>query len=348
MGCQSYLGAERCRVRGIADISTVAAAGDREGRLSGGIRIVAIAQRTDEQHIDPGLVTVIVTTRNSARTLEACLASIRSQDHSAIELVVVDNDSTDSTQAIALRYCDGFAVRGPERSAQRNHGAALARGAYVLFIDSDMVLDAGVVSEGIRALRDDEVRAVAIPEVSFGAGYWTRCRILERTCYVGDDDVEAARLFRRLDFMEVGGYDLDLNGAEDWDLSARVASGSKLARTASFIHHDEGRITLRGCYVKRRYYARGYLRYLAKRRRVSQSQTNVVFRPAFFRHWRGLASHPALTGGMFLLKTTELAAVAQVAVEQWVLGGSRTRFTEVYGSDTAAPGAIAGDQCHVR
>ena len=217
-------------------------------------------------------------------------------------------------------------------------------GARVLFIDSDMVLEEGVISEGLRALQDSDVRGVVIPELSFGDGFWTRCRILERQCYAGDDDVEAARLFRRADFLETGGFDLELNGAEDWDLSTRVAGRSGLPRTSSIIHHDEGRISLGGTFVKRRYYAGGYLHYLAKHRGGALTQANVILRPAFLRHWKDLLRHPFLAGGMFLLKMAEFAAVAEVAVQQWVMGRAPRRSEHVYRAETTTtPGAPTAD-----
>src|SRR2546430_16185158 len=84
-------------------------------------------------------VSAIVTTRNSELSLEACLKSIRSQSYGNVELLVVDNRSEDATVAIARRYADVVADIGPERSAQRNCGARLATGDYLLFVDSDMI-----------------------------------------------------------------------------------------------------------------------------------------------------------------------------------------------------------------
>jgi len=166
--------------------------------------------------------------------------------------------------------------------------------------------------------------------MSFGDGFWTRCRVLERSCYLGDDLVEAARMYRRDAFTAAGGFDLTLNGPEDWDLSRRVAGGTVLARTEAIIHHDEGRTSLRGAFVKRRYYGPGYLLYLRKHGRAVLAQGNSIFRPAFFRQWRTLARHPALTVGFLTLKSVELAAIAQVAVEQRVVGRSPRRAAQVY------------------
>jgi glycosyltransferase involved in cell wall biosynthesis len=285
------------------------------------------------------LVSVIVTTRNSERTLEACLASIREQTYPNVELITVDNGSSDLTQEIAERFSDAVLQKGPERSAQRNYGVEKSHGNYLLFIDSDMVLEPGVVSDGIDALSDPAVRAVIIPEESFGEGFWAQCKVLERHCYVGEDNVESARMYRRQDFLDVGGFDLELTGPEDWDLTGRIAGRSVRPRTASIIHHDEGRISLRGNFVKRRYYAPGYLGYLVKHRNGALAQGNALFRPAFLRHWRDLAREPAVALGMFVLKFVEFLGVAQVAAELWIFRRKRHRFMQMYHSSGSAPEA---------
>jgi len=126
------------------------------------------------------IVAVIVTTRNSGQTLEACLVSIRQQTYPGIELVVVDNHSSDATMEIAHRYADTVHTIGPERSAQRNHGATLTSGTNLLFIDADMVLDREVVAEGVTLLHATGLPAAVIPEETVGEGFWTACRALER------------------------------------------------------------------------------------------------------------------------------------------------------------------------
>ena len=67
----------------------------------------------------PG-VSVVVPTKNVGRTLRRCLESVRAQDHQPLELVVVDNFSTDDTFEIATEFADVAFQLGPERSAQRN------------------------------------------------------------------------------------------------------------------------------------------------------------------------------------------------------------------------------------
>src|SRR5262249_55673756 len=141
-------------------------------------------------------VSVVVPTRNAARTLAACLESIRAQTHEPLELVVVDNASTDGSDRLAARWADVVLRGGPPRSAQRNRGASEATGEFVLFVDSDMVLEPNVAA-ACAEVAASGMDAVVIPEQSFGDGFWARCKTLERSCYVGDESIEAARFFRR-------------------------------------------------------------------------------------------------------------------------------------------------------
>ena len=176
-------------------------------------------------------VSVVVPTKNAERTLARCLASLQRQTAPPLEVIVVDNFSTDATVAIAERCGTRVYRHGSERSEQRNCGTRLARGDCVLFVDADMYLQPGAVAASARALLDHD--AVVLPEASFGAGFWARCRALERRCYLGSS-LEAARGFRREVLTRLGGYDENLFAFEDWDLHNRcAAAGYRVGRAGS-------------------------------------------------------------------------------------------------------------------
>jgi glycosyltransferase involved in cell wall biosynthesis len=261
------------------------------------------------------IVSVIVPTRNSAKTLEACLRSIRSQVYTPIELIVIDNQSSDLTLDIARRHADIVDSFGPERSAQRNRGARLAHGDYFLFVDSDMTLSRDVVVDCVDAVQSSEAPGVIIPEASIGEGFWARARALERRCYIGDDAIEAARFFSRSAFEKSGGFDETLVAMEDWDLSKRIADGRRLPRARSEIKHDEGRLRLANALAKKRYYGTASRLYWRKHGRPTLGQANLIFRPAFARNWRLLLQHPILTAGFLSLKSLESAAATLGAIE---------------------------------
>lgn len=256
---------------------------------------------------------MIVPTRNSARTLDACLDSIARQSYPDVEIVVVDNASSDATLEIASRFECAVLHIGPERSAQRNHGARHAGGSHLLFVDSDMVLEPEVVADCVSAARSGATAAI-IPEVSFGDGFWAECKRLERSCYVGDDDIEAARFYERELFVRLGGFDEELNGPEDWDLSRRAASaGASIARVSSLIRHDEGRLELVALLKKKFRYGKSYLAYRRIHHTGARPQFRLV-RPAFVRNRDALAAEPLTAAGMLVMKALEYSAGAAGAL----------------------------------
>ena len=91
------------------------------------------------------LVSVIVTTRNSDRFINDCLISIKNQSYKDIEIIIVDNNSSDETLRIAKKYTEKIFTKGPERSAQRNLGFRKSLGKWFMYIDSDMILSENLI-----------------------------------------------------------------------------------------------------------------------------------------------------------------------------------------------------------
>ena len=92
-------------------------------------------------------VSVIIPAFNTARTIERCLDSLLAQQ-ADVEIIVVDDCSTDATWEICRRYAARFdrvrAVRNERNVGQglsRNRGIELARGEYLAFVDSDDYVD---------------------------------------------------------------------------------------------------------------------------------------------------------------------------------------------------------------
>ena len=252
-------------------------------------------------------ISAIVPTRNSGRTLAACLGSLRHQTHPDVEVIVVDNASSDDTPALGRRLAHVFADRGPERSAQRNWGAELATGEILVFVDSDMVLEPTVLADIAATFQDrPEIGAIIVPERSFGTGFLASCRVLEKSLSVGQDDVEAPRAFRADLFDLVGRWDETLTAAEDWDLADRTrAAGVGIARVSSWIWHDEGRISLRAQFTKKQYYGQWVAEYLSRR----PAARRHLSRPGLLAQAPTLLRSPTRTGGMVVLKGVETAGL---------------------------------------
>ena len=125
------------------------------------------------------LVSVIIPTKNSEKTIGTCLKSVSEQIYPNIEVIVVDSLSSDKTKEIVERLGARLIEIKAGRSRARNIGAEKATGNMILFLDSDMELTPSVVEECVNRVKEGS-DAVIIPEVSVGVGFWAKCRALAR------------------------------------------------------------------------------------------------------------------------------------------------------------------------
>ena len=254
------------------------------------------------------LVSVIVPTKNNEATIGKCLASLRDQTYPNIEVIVVDNYSTDRTGQIVEGFGCKLFNKGPERNPQRNFGAREAGGEYLLFIDSDMELTSGVVASCVDVVKSEGAQAVVIPEVSFGEGFWTKCKALERSFYMGEETMALARFFDKSTFDAVHGFDERLVGFDDRDLHFRIVdSGGRVSRSAAVIRHNEGRARIPRLMRKKYLYGKTLHQYLSTHRGESNTQW-LLLRVTFVKHWGKMIRHPILALGMAFMQMCELSA----------------------------------------
>lgn len=252
------------------------------------------------------LVSVVITTKNSERTLDKCLESIKYQTYKPIEIIVVDNNSTDNTKNIAKKYTKLVFNYGPERSAQRNFGAKKAKGKYLLIHDSDIYFHTDTVFECMNIVNKNNCSAIIIPEKSVGMGFWTKVKAFERSFYVGNNLIEAARFFEKRMFEKVSGYDEELTACEDWDLQNKLnLKRAKTERAKLFILHDEGKLNLFGSSKKKAYYSKWIEIYKERYPELAKKQFSFFARfPIKKIIKRGLA-HPILFCSMIIMKGME-------------------------------------------
>lgn len=116
-------------------------------------------------------VSIIIPTRNRAQLLLQSLRSAVEQSWSKIEIIVVDDGSTDTTQTEVARlypqvkFLRHETAKGP--SAARNTGIAMSRSSYVLFLDDDDLLHPQHVRDLVKA-------SISLPEGAAVSGQWRR------------------------------------------------------------------------------------------------------------------------------------------------------------------------------
>ncbi|MFJ4366624.1 glycosyltransferase [Streptomyces chartreusis] len=187
---------------------------------------------------------MIIPLYNTEKYIEDCLSSVLGQTHRELEVIVVDDGSTDGGAAIAERVADER-VR-VERSANRgvaaarNRGLALARGEVVAFLDADDLWYPDKLAEQIAVLHDDHdiVAVGAVFQYLSGNG-----RLLGRAGENARNAASRERLKRgrlmpfpissliaRTDAVrDAGGFDESLPPVADLDLMARLAVAGPVA-----------------------------------------------------------------------------------------------------------------------
>ena len=151
------------------------------------------------------------------------LKSIKNQTYKNIEVVVVDNYSTDKTKRIGSKLKIKFYEKGNERSEQRNYGVYLSKGEFILYLDADMIITPNLVYSCLQKIKNEEVDGLYIKERIIGKNFFNEVRNFEREFYEGTK-IDAIRFLKKKKFLQLKGFDKKIIGQEDWDFSIRFCN----------------------------------------------------------------------------------------------------------------------------
>lgn len=182
----------------------------------------------NEKISEKKLVSIVVTTKNEEFHIENCLRAIFNQKLSTtrIEVIVVDNFSTDRTKELAKKFPIRFFSVGPERNVQRNFGMLQqAKGEYLVWIDADHIIHPLLIEQcTIYMESNKEISALMVPEIILGTSYFSRVRRFERQFYEGTV-IDGSRFIRAAAFISAGGFSSEwLHGPDDWDLDLKLSN----------------------------------------------------------------------------------------------------------------------------
>ncbi len=192
----------------------------------------------------PSLVSIVIPCYNQGRYLASAVESALAQTHKDVEVVVVDDGSTDDTAQVMERFAGDPRVtllrqenRGP--SAARNAGVAASKGAFLNFLDADdditpeklerqlavMEADPGIGFAycDIGYMDEDGAEIKDKKELSVADGRRELSGDIFDQLFTGGYFPPHAPLVRRIAFEEVGGFDPALRGCCDWDLWLRLS-----------------------------------------------------------------------------------------------------------------------------
>jgi glycosyltransferase involved in cell wall biosynthesis len=198
------------------------------------------------------VVSVVIPSYNAARYLAAAVDSALNQSFRDVEVIVVDDGSTDDTAAVMSRFASPVQYLHQENrgvAEARNQGIKASRGRYVAFLDADDTWTPEKLYRQVAALAgalgqracysaytvcSDALEPLAVQRSRrYGStleDLLLRGNVIGNICTV---------LCDRALFAEVGGFDPDLSQCADWDMWIRLAT------LTEFVYLDEPLVNYR-------------------------------------------------------------------------------------------------------
>lgn len=217
------------------------------------------------------LVSAIITTHNRADLLPRALDSVIVQSYENIEIIVVDDGSTDGTEEVVRRYQQDVTLnyirlkKSVGACKARNKGIETASGEFVAGLDDDDKWHKDRIKELVAAYNDNyaAVTSDTVMVYKDGQARWKKKKHIDLDTLLYTNQVGNQVLVRRDRMMSVGGFDPQLEAAQDYDLWIRLSQKfgpirnvQKLLQTI-YMDHEENRITSRSSF-------KGYFQFYKK------------------------------------------------------------------------------------
>lgn len=177
--------------------------------------------------------SVIIPAYNAAGLVSRAIQSALSQTYPVLEIIVVDDGSSDATAEVAARTGPGVAViqqknAGP--AAARNTGAAVAKGDWLAFLDAD---DAWLPNKLAVQVGETEGERTGVVHAREAPDVTADYVITFDTLWRRNQLINSATIVRKSAFQQVGGFDEDrsLISVEDYNLWLRLAAAGWGFRT---------------------------------------------------------------------------------------------------------------------
>lgn len=199
------------------------------------------------------LISIIIPIYNEQRVIKECVESLISQSYEPIEIILVDDGSTDGTIKIISNLKNKFqnlqlqkqGHRGP--GPARNLGAKKSKGEILVFVDADMTFGKDFIKDLTRPIiQSKSIGTFSKNEmVSNYNNIWSICWNINRNVpkdrMLGENYPDTAPVFRAIlksEFEKVNGFDATGEYTDDWSLSRKLGVNSTLAKGATYFHQN--------------------------------------------------------------------------------------------------------------
>jgi glycosyltransferase involved in cell wall biosynthesis len=225
------------------------------------------------------LVSIIIPAYNCENTISKCLDSLLNLDHPNVEIIIIDDGSTDSTGDILKRYANIRIIKsensGPSRA--RNIGTREAKGEFIAFTDADCIVAKDWLIELFKGFQDERTAGVGgdqqspDDETSFGRNIQDFMKVMgfvSDYMKTGDKFIKTKHnptcnvMYRKKALIEAGLFDEKLWPGEDVDIDLKISRlGYDLYFTpGAVVRHYRPQTKQSFSRMMRRYgWAQGYL-----------------------------------------------------------------------------------------
>lgn len=206
------------------------------------------------------MVSVIIPVYNEEKTIADCLFSLSQQSYKEMEIIVVDDGSTDKTLQVLSEYqISILKQKHLGAGAARNLGAKKAAGEILVFVDADMTFAKDFIKNLIDPIIKGKSKGTFTKEeyVSNWNNTWARCwnynEGLSEKKRIPPDYPDNSPVFRailKLEFDKINGFD-NIGFTDDWTLSRKLGFKATRALHAICYHQNPG--TLKEVYLQARW-----------------------------------------------------------------------------------------------
>ena len=176
---------------------------------------------------DMELISIVIPCYNSGATLEQTIASVKAQTWPNLEIIVVDDGSTDSGTCFILAELEGVVIVRQSNSglpAARNAGFRVARGEYVLPLDADDWLEPSALEVMLQVLKSSPDASFVFCDLQLEG---EASGVLEKNYNFFEqlslNQLPYCLLMPKRLWTEAGGYDESMHkGYEDWEFNIRL------------------------------------------------------------------------------------------------------------------------------
>lgn len=186
-------------------------------------------------HSNTPLVSIILSCRNSEKIISESLSSLILQSYNKIEIIIIDNGSTDDSSIIinnfiiANKSCNIQFIQQEKASTSsaKNNAFKSAKGEFLLFLDASEFIDPTYIDKCLKVFREKLDTLIVYSDVGYING--SKKEILDLENYSRDNilfvnSISSFAMFRNFAFRAVGLFDEEIEYGAEWDLWIKMTN----------------------------------------------------------------------------------------------------------------------------